>query len=576
MRKLLTLVLILAAIWGLVFAAVAFHRTLWLRGPQGLNGWVAVPAAAAGAALLAALLVNLGRAGRYFTARRLATILNVALMCALAGGIVVVANVLAARRYAIWDWTFKRAYSLSERTRQIVETLPRRVTAHVLVPSGDPALFHIRGMLDEYRAIAPERFAVEYLNPGNDPEELEKRVLAIGVDPRKLPGPRPSVVIFASADPGAAVPRTKVVDAKSLFDYDYSMDPERPQIRGFKGEEQFTRAVLDVSRVKPSVAYFLSGQGEMEPFASERGRRIRGLETALENLSWEVKSLTLDFGPSSKTREVPEDCDVLAIIGPKTRFDDRELGAIRDYLERGGRVLLMAEPGVEQRPGTSSVYLEDTRLDVLLKDYGLALDPAMIHDPATARADFVFGVRFQGESAAHPITRPLLGLGIACGTAQPPDAKAKVQAILSTTDAAVAVKDLDAVLVRGRDPESAAAERGPFVLAAAVTKDLPAATTATAAAGAEKREARLVVVGDASIASDDLTSRIVGQMNFVLNAIAWLGERNESISIAAKPPEVLTLQLGPGDSTRLWLLSLVEVPAACVALALFVWVVRRA
>src|SRR5207248_11621433 len=140
--------------------------------------------------------------------------------------------------------------------------------------------------------------------------------------------------IFEGVDPDAHVPRTKVVELQDLVEVDYSMGPDSARLKGFKGEEQFTKALLDVTREKPTTVYFLSGHMESDAFGSNAKERVKSLDTALRNLNFDVKPLKLDFAPDSKEKEVPADCDVLAVIGPKSRFDDKELGALRAYLER--------------------------------------------------------------------------------------------------------------------------------------------------------------------------------------------------------------------------------------------------
>jgi hypothetical protein len=568
------------ALYGMLImlaaSVVALHRGAGdFLSPRG--GVVELAVAAAFA--LMALLVNADRLARYLSPRRFVTIVNVTVMCVLAGGLVVFANVLAARHYRVFDETLKGSYSITERTRHVIETLPRKVVVRVIVTPYNPYMINIRGMLDAYHAVAPDKVEVQYINVGQDRDETERKLMALGIDPKKLNGP--DVVVFEGVDPDARVPRTKVVDLEDLVEIDYSLGPQSARLKGFKGEEQFTKALLDVTREKATTVYFLAGHMELDVSGSAANERVKSLDTALRNLNYDVKPLKLDFAPDSKAREVPEDCDVLAIFGPRSRFDDKELGAIRAYLDRGGRVLLMAEPVVKQRPGTTSVYFDETRLDELLKPYGLALGQALIHDPATAPADFVFRARFEGAGASHPITRPLRGLDMWFATAlpltvlEPAPPGVTVEPIVQSEPSAVSVRDLDAV-AHGRDPETVADKKGPFVLAAAVTRALEPATATAEPAAEVKREARLVVTGDASIASDELTSRFREQLNFVLNAIAWLAQREETISIASKPPEILHLTLGPGDATRLELTGLLEVPLFCAAIALFVWISRRA
>jgi hypothetical protein len=157
----------------------------------------------------------------------------------------------------------------------------------------------------------------------------------------------------------------------------------------------------------------------------------------------------------------------------------------------------------------------------------------------------------------------------------------KVQAILETAAAALAVRDLDAVRRTG-DPSRADHRKGPLTLAAVATREVKAPTeTAEASAGTgtgtgtKKAEARLVVVGDATVASDEVVDASFPNMDFVLNAIGWLASLEEAIAIGSKAPEIIRLRIDEDQKVRLQLISLVTLPLACAAIGLAVFLVRR-
>lgn len=571
MRKLITQLLITAAVAALIVAVVFLHADLRVftkeDGSPGWNRRVVIPGGAFLGFLLAALLVNADRLARWLTTRRALAAVNVALMSILAAGIIVFVNVIGARHYQVYDWTLRDTYSISARTRTVLEKLEKKIVAHVLVPPGNPFLLNIRGLLDTYEATAPGKFEVRYLNPAQEREAIERTLLALGIDPKTLP--RPNVVIFEAVDPAARVPRTKYVTMDELVETDYSMGPDRARLKGFKGEELFTKAILDVSRERRRTVYFLSGHQEFDPYG-DPDQRIKAFETNLRNLDYEVKTFKFDFGGEEAAGgKVPDDCDVLVAIGPRARFDDRELAALRKYLEGGGRMLLFLEAVLRQRPASTSVYFDDVRIGELTKDYGLAVEQALVLDPDLDGPAFMLAAQFEPGASDHPITRPLAGIGVFISQAQAltaaggDDPKLKVTRLLETEPTAVAIRNVDAILA-GRDPRAVAEKKGPFILAAAVTKDL-----------GEGKEARLVVGSDASMASDAATQRVLGHMSFLLNAVGWLAEREETISIDSKAPEILSLHLGPGDETRLYLLGLLDMPLLCAAIALAVFIVRR-
>jgi ABC-type uncharacterized transport system involved in gliding motility auxiliary subunit len=417
---------------------------------------------------------------------------------------------------------------------------------------------------------------VDYLDPADAPERAQSALRRLGIDPKSVEDA--DLVVFESPREAPAVPRTRMVPFGAIVEVDYTFGGDG-RVKAFKQEDLFTEAILDVTRDKPTAVYLLAGHEELTPHAGGPAERISLLETVLKTLGYSVESFEFQFAGEGKRTEVPADCDVLVLAGPQGRFDDREIGALRAYLERGGRALLLGEPVVRRRAGSrGSGFFDDTRINELLKGYGLSLEGAYVFDESSMSRrgnPLHFLPKVQGISESHPITKPLLGARLPFAVAQPvvilPPGEAppevKTQAILETAPSAIAYKDPDAT-----DPYQGTPRKGPITLAAVARK--PVTATATVTGTAVPAEARLVVVGDVQIATDAIfqDSRAA---DFVLNAIAWLAEREETIAIGSKPPEIIRLKLDDDQRKRLRLVSLVELPLLCAIIALAVFWVRR-
>lgn len=68
---------------------------------------------------------------------------------------------------------------------------------------------------------------------------------------------------------------------------------------------------------------------------------------------------------------IPGDCAVVADIGPRRAYAPAEPAILEGYLARGGRLLLMYDPG----------FPVETNLQVMLESLGLAVDDAVVIDP---------------------------------------------------------------------------------------------------------------------------------------------------------------------------------------------------
>ncbi len=103
-------------------------------------------------------------------------------------------------------------------------------------------------------------------------------------------------------------------------------------------EEDVTNALIRVSRANQKKIYFLSEHGEK----SLEDKGVFGyatVKTALQRENYLVEEFSMTASP-----EIPADCDVLVIAGPKSGLLEAEILAIRRYMQRGGRLFCLLDP----------------------------------------------------------------------------------------------------------------------------------------------------------------------------------------------------------------------------------------
>ncbi len=565
----------------LLAALVFAHTDLFLYrfesgGRLRVNLRVFGPLMGAGAALLVFALLELRRLFAFVRSRRSLDVLRLGLGIVAALAIALFVNLISARRYARFDLTASGVHTISERTREVLRHLEAPVTAYVFVRPAHPWFPTLQGLLDSYHEVARERFEVRYLHPGRDLATFERTARALGIEPRDLSGT--DVVILAAPPLEGTLPRTRHVPLRAMTSAPADLHTA-PRLRSFRGEEALTRAIVAISAKRQPRVWLLQGHREMERTSSDPGRRIEAFAHALENLDYALAPLRLT-DPAASTPPAPLGRhDVVVIAGPLDHLLPRELERLEKWLERGGRLLVFAEPVIRQRPGTTEAYFDPSGIERLLAPYGLALVPALVFDEASVTPLGIFSFRAplgRGASARHPIVRPLRGQEVWFERAQPvaidPEAAARrggeVQPLIFTLPSAIAVQDL-AAFQRSGDPRRAVARRGPICMAAA------ARAPVAASPGGQEGQTRIVVIGDATIVSDALAEPLPVHLDLALNAVGWLAERDETISIAAKPPAIIHLRLDHRAKLRLWLLSLLDLPALCLVLGFWIWRTRR-
>src|SRR5215467_2257220 len=91
------------------------------------------------------------------------------------------------------------------------------------------------------------------------------------------------------------------------------------------------------------------------------------LQLAIEAIGYSDRALTMPT-----VSEIPTECAVLADIGPRSAYSSEEVALLKDYLERGGHLLLMYDP---EFPAT-------VELQGMLGEVGLEVGNGTVIDPA--------------------------------------------------------------------------------------------------------------------------------------------------------------------------------------------------
>ena len=194
----------------------------------------------------------------------------------------------------------------------------------------------------------------------------------------------------AAADYGARVDGTiflRVEERTEQIQLPLVLDDAREGLRVLDGRVQ--RALLLLVR-RERYAYLTTGHGELnDPLGSDpaddpvnrwlrdlrAGRETGGqppkLLNALRRLLDDVNYHALEIGIGQGLGDrIPDDAAMVMIIGPQTPFLEEELNSIREYLDRGGSLLVALESDSE------------FRFEELGADLGLEYDDAMTVDDA--------------------------------------------------------------------------------------------------------------------------------------------------------------------------------------------------
>jgi hypothetical protein len=477
-------------------------------------------------------------------ARRWSIGLNVALLVLAVLALAAMVNYLSGHYSRRFYLGTRGQVELSSRTIHLLHSLTNRIRITLYYDRDEPLYGDIAGLLKEYQANNPRIFVATvdyYRDPGAVQEFKEKYNLGSSTNK--------NLVIFDCEG------RIKIVDGNALAQYTLEPVPNatqrefRRKLVAFKGEMMFTGALLTVINPKPLQAGFLQGHGEHRlDDSTEAGYAKFG--AVLQQNCIQVTPLTL-LG----TNTVPPDCNLLIIAGPTDPIPSLELDRIGQYLDEGGRLLVLFNVNSVSRP---------TGLEQLVARWGIRVGASVVKDPDnTVSGSDVVVMNF----ANHPVVNPLIGrrlqlfLPRAISTAEP------------ASQVAEALKAEEIAFSGPRSfaqPGGAAGPLQAFPLAVAVERD--------AAKGLvpQRGSPRILAVGDSLFLDNQVIDFVDPNRDFAAYAANWLLDRGVLLQ-GIGPRRVTEYRL---DMTRRqiqtvqWIL-LGALPGGVLLLGGLVWLGRR-
>jgi ABC-type uncharacterized transport system involved in gliding motility auxiliary subunit len=443
-------------------------------------------------------------------------------------GILVAVNWIANRQNKRWDLTAGSQFSLSDQTRQILNGLEQPVTIRVFYVGS--AEEH-RDRLDEY-AYVSSQVNVQYVDADRNPLDAQKY---------------------------------SVTSVPTLI-LEYAGRTERATATD---EQSVTNALKKVVEGKAKKVYFTQGHGELDP-AGSGNDSYRMAADALRTDNFEVATLTI-----AQEGKIPDDATLLVVAGPTTDLLPAEVDAIRTFLSRGGKLLLMVDP--PEKDAGAPV----TNVVALAREWGIEIGTNIVIDasglgqlfgtdasvPVAMPVDHPITNNFR-VMTAFPLARsvtPVEG-GVDGRTARD---------VLQTSAQSWAESDVAGVYTTGRPERNL--DRGdlagPVSIAAAVSIPAPNAP-APETAEAPKPESRVVVVGDSDFATDRAIS-IQGNREIFLNMANWLAQQEDLIAIRPRNPEDRPINVTADQGRMVWIFTLLVLPALLFLNGVRVWWRRR-
>jgi ABC-type uncharacterized transport system involved in gliding motility auxiliary subunit len=321
-------------------------------------------------------------------------------------------------------------------------------------------------------------------------------------------------------------------------------------------ESTFTNAILKVTQTEQPAVYFTTGHGEYVPTDFDE----QGLSTAVQILTLtNYKVETINF--STITETLPADTSAIIIAGPTSAFSPEDEKRLADYLDAGGRALMLFDPGTA------------FGLDGLLANWGVTVEDNLILEPAAPYRGILDAPVFQ-TFGFSPVTEGLEAIFL-IGTRSLKETTVDdklATALFSTTEESCAKTDLEALRTAAVPQCEAGDLRGPFTIGYAIE------ATGDAAGAEPDKRARLVIIGNASFLANAVMQNPDSRGNQLLfgNIVNWLAGQETLIAIPPREPDDRPLDVITGsDENLIFWTSVGMIPLAALVIASLMWWRRR-
>lgn len=449
---------------------------------------------------------------------------NVLVMTVFFIGILVLINYIVYKNPKRWDFTDDQQNTLAPESLDALKQLPEPVLAVGFYSAQNAsARTTAQQLLDRYKIVAGDKFSYEF-------HDLD-------------------------AEPTVAKQYNVKKDSTIVF----TMGDQREEL-SFASEQEVTAILIRFTHPTKRVAYFAFGHGERDTTdVGEEG--ISKATDLLKRQNYEIKTVNLQV-----TTTVPSDASVLVIAGSKIPVTETEVEVIRQYMDKGGKLVVLLDPAVQTQlePGTAEplvTYLEKAWGFKLPQDVIVDLYNSVQQQPLIPVTNTYNGGPITDKLQKIATGFPLVRTVVISGTPETFPNVTYTQVVKTQDEGSWGETDL-AELQNSQSPGPGEADtKQPFFIGVAAENN----TT----------KARVMVFGDSDFANNTWSEQGANSQLFV-NIVNWAVADQNLLNLSTKLPTNRSLALMDALTINLILLvTVILMPLSVLILGAVVWFQRR-
>lgn len=324
-------------------------------------------------------------------------------------------------------------------------------------------------------------------------------------------------------------------------------------------EESFSNTLTRLGHRKERWLVFLSGHGERR-VDRDANFDLSKWSEQLRQHGFRTRALSLAENP-----QIPQNTSVLVIAGPQVRLLAGEVKELRRFVNDGGNLLWLIDPGSLQG------------LENLAETLAIEIEPGTIVDLRSQQLTGSPTVLVIENYGAHPAVKNFRKNTVfpnACGinvpqfntdsgkqkTATETENEWRHQILLDTRASAWSETGSLTRAIRFDKGKDIA---GPLNIAVTVTRKR------------DKNEQRVAIVCDGDFASNAFIQRNGANLDFAMSIMNWLSHDDAYINIPVRTVADQTLQMSKTMRNTLMALFSIIIPLLLVASGITIWLQRR-
>ena len=448
---------------------------------------------------------------------RLQSRLNSIVMFVLLSIVLVLLAWLSQKHSAEYDWTANGRHTLSEASRNLLAQMPDPIEVTSYARENSLLRDAVKNFIGKYQRHKAD-IILRFVNPDAVPDEV--RNLGITVD---------GEIIVRYQD------RSEHVTSDQ--------------------EQVFTNALQRLARNQERWVAFVEGHGERNAL-NEANHDLSNWVKQLFNKGYRVQPINL-----TEIQFIPDNTSILVIAGPRIDYLPGELEIILNYINSGGNLLWLHEPGPLYKLETlaeqlSIQFYPGAVIDfagqlIGINDPTITLVTSSLYPPHAITADFEFTTLFPMAGAIEIIESD----------------KWLAKQILTTGDHTWnETEKLEGEVEFNRDNDT----QGPLTIGLSLERDIETEE------GDElvNKQQRIVIVGDGDFLSNTYLANS-GNNELGTRIINWLSSDDEFISIPPKIANDTQLDISPTVLGIIGIGFLFVLPAALIVIGIMIGLRRK-